>query len=124
MMRLATISLALLSGILATAMIVKSNQKWEDKADHTMRTLTPDALISHCGQPAADISSGTSRRMFYPIDKSVGLIFTFVHPSSDPNWAYSSSHLGVPKGRELVPIEDANESQSWAIIELPCLAKD
>ncbi len=114
------ISLALFSGILATAVIVRSNQKWQDKADYTMRTLTPEILISHCGQPATDISSGSSRRMFYPVGKSVGLIFTFTR-TADPRWAYSSFHMGSVKGKELMPIEDVNESQNWAIIEMPCL---
>jgi hypothetical protein len=123
MKRFVTICFALLSGILATDMIVKSNQKWENNADHMMRTLTPDILISHCGQPAADISSGTNRQMFYPIHKSAGLIFTFLRTAGDTKWTYSSSHLGLPKGKELVQIEDANEPQSWAIIELPCLGR-
>lgn len=121
MRRFATISLALVSAVLFTAMIVRSNQKWEDNADHTMRTLTPEVLVSRCGQPAADISSDASRQMYYPIDQSVGLIFTFLHPASNPNWAYESSHLGIPKGKEVVPIEDVHESQSWAIIQMPCL---
>ena len=123
MKRFITIGIALLSGILATDMIVKSNQKWENDADHMMRTLTPDVLISHCGQPAADISSGTNRQMFYPIHKSVGLIFTFLRTAGETKWTYSSSNLGTPKGKELLPIEDANESQSWAIIQLPCLGR-
>jgi len=121
MRRFATISLAIFSVVLATAMIVRSNQKWEDNADHTMRALTPEALISHCGQPAADISSGTNRQMYYPIDGTIGLIFSFAAVA--PNWTYSSSHLGIPKGKDVVPIEDVNESQSWAIIEMPCLEK-
>ena len=121
MRRLATISLAIFSVVLATAMIVRSNQKWQDNADHTMRALTPESLISRCGQPAADISSGASRQMYYPIDGSIGLIFTFA--AGAPNWTYSSSHLGIPKGKDVVPIEDVNESQSWAIIEMPCLEK-
>jgi hypothetical protein len=123
MKRFVTISLALFFGILATDMIVKSNQKWESNADHKMRTLTPDILISHCGQAAADISSGISRQMFYPIHKSSGLIFTFLRTTGEAKWNYASSQLGVPKGRELVQIEDAKEPQSWAIIELPCLGK-
>jgi hypothetical protein len=124
MKRFIAISLTLFSGVLATAMIVKSNQTWENKADHMMRTLTPDVLISQCGQPAADRSSGTSRQMYYPIDKSVGLIFTFFHTAGELNWAYSSSHIGVPRGKELVPIEDADGTPSWAIIQLPCLEKN
>ncbi len=124
MRRFATISLAIFSVVLATAMIVRSNQKWEDNADQTMRTLTPDVLISRCGQPAVDIASDANRQMYYPIDGTVGLIFTFAAAAS-PNWTYSSSHLGVPKGKAVVAIEDDNvhESQSWAIIEMPCLEK-
>jgi hypothetical protein len=123
MKRFITICFALVFGILATDMIVKSNQKWESNADRTVRTLTPDILVSHCGQPATDISSGTSRRMFYPIHKSAGLIFTFIRRSGEARWNYESSHLGVPKGKEFVQIENASEPQSWAIIELPCLGK-
>ncbi len=120
MKRFLIIFLVLLSGILATGVIVSSNQKWEDKADNTMKTLTPKILASRCGQPAADISSGSSRQMFYPVGKSVGLIFTFTR-KSDPGWTYSSFHVGSPKGKELVPIENVEESQNWAIIEMPCL---
>ena len=121
MRRSVTISLALLSGVLATAMVLKSNHDWENNADHMMRALTPDALIAHCGQPAADISSGASRQMFYPIDRSVGLIFTFLHTARAPKWTYESSHLGISKGKDVVHIEDVHESESWAIIEMPCL---
>jgi hypothetical protein len=129
MRHFAAISLAVFCAVFAAAMIVKSNQKWEDNADNLMRTLTPDVLIAHCGQPATDIAWGSSnknRQMFYPTsrDKSIGLIFTFLYTPNTPsasNWTYLSSHLGTPNGKRFMEIENVKGSNSWAIIEFPCL---
>ena len=123
MKRFAAIFLAVFCAALTATMIVKSEQKWDATADDLMRTLTPDVLITHCGQPATDIASASTRQMFYPTskDRSIGLIFTFLSTSSHPDWTYLSFHLGTPKGKGLIQIEDVKESNSWAIIELPCL---
>jgi hypothetical protein len=126
MRRFTAVVLAVLSVVLATGMIVKSNQRWEGNAEDLMKTLTPDALISRCGQPAADIASGstiTNRRMFYPIskDRSIGLVFSFHRTLGTLRWNYSSFRLGTSKGREPMEMEDIKGSNSWAIIELPCL---
>ena len=126
MRRFTAAVLTVLSVVLATGMIVKSNQRWEDNAEDLMKTLTPDALISRCGQPAADIASGstiTNRQMFYPIskDRSIGLFFTFQRTLGTRSWNYSSFRLGTPKSKEPIEMEDIKASNSWAIIELPCL---
>jgi hypothetical protein len=126
MKRFTTIFLAVFSVVLAAAMIVRSKQEWEGNADGLMRTLTPDVLIRHCGQPAADTASGSTignRQMFYPTsrDGSMGLIFTFSRAPNDPRWTYLSFHLGAPKGKGLSEMENVEESNDWAIIELPCL---
>ncbi len=126
MKRFAAMFIAVFFTVLTAAMIVKSNHRWEDNADNLMRNLTPDALITHCGQPSADIASGSAiknRRMFYATsrDNSIGLIFTFLRTSNNPNWTYQSFHLGATKGRGLSTMEDLEESNSWALIELPCL---
>ena len=121
-----TVFLAVFAVALTTAMIVKSNQKWDSNANDLMRTLTPDVLTANCGQPAADMASANNRRMFYPTskDKSIGLIFSFQHTPGEPGWTYLSSNLGSRKGKGLIQIEDVRESQSWALIELPCLDRN
>ncbi len=123
MKRFITTILAVFTVALTTAMIVKSNQKWDSNANDLMRTLTPDVLTANCGQPSADIASGNNRRMFYPTskDESIGLIFSFQHESGNSSWTYLSSNLGTHKGKGLIQIEDVKESPSWAVIELPCL---
>jgi hypothetical protein len=126
MKRFTTISLAVISAVLAAAMIVKSKQKWEDNADDFMKNLTSDVLIAHCGQPVADnVSEKTdvNRKMFYPTskDKTIGLMFTFHPASGKSKWAFSSFHVGTAKHKEFVEIEDVQGSNSWALIELPCL---
>ena len=129
MKRFTTICVAVFFAVLVATVIVKSNQEWDHNADDLMRTLTPDALISHCGPPAADIASGSTisnRQMFYPTsrDKSIGMIFTFSRTSSEPNWTYLSFHLGSHKDKRMLEMENVKGSNSWAIIELPCLQPD
>lgn len=126
MKRFAAIFIAVFFTVLSATMIVKSNHRWEDDADNLMRNLTPDALVTHCGQPSTDIASGSAirnRRMFYATsrDNSIGLIFTFLRTPNDPRWTYQSFHLGAAKGKGLSTMEDAEASNSWALIELPCL---
>ncbi len=125
--RFAAISFAVLSVIVAADMIVKSNQRSDGNAENLMRTLTPDVLVERCGQPNIDlapISKPANRQMYYAIsrDNSVGLIFSFLKSPGKPNWTYSSFHLGTRKGEGLAKMDATGGSETWAIVQLPCLS--
>jgi hypothetical protein len=122
MKRVLTIFLAFLVAIFAATMIVKSNQKYESDAGDVINNLTPETLVSRCGQPAADFSKAETRRMYYPMTKdgSMGLIFSFSRLPGR-NWTYSSFYLGAHKNKTLAEIDTKEGANSWAIIELPCL---
>ena len=126
MKRFTAIALAVFFAVFAVTMIVKSNQEWDNNADGLIKSLTPDALISRCGQPAADIVSGSTinnRRMFYATsrDKSIGMIFSFHRTPHNPGWDYLSFHLGTQQGGGVLEMENVMGSNSWAVIQLPCL---
>jgi len=125
--RFAAISFAVLSVIVAATIIVKSNQRSDGDAEYLMKMLTPDVLVERCGQPTIDLapsSTPTHRQMYYAVsrDNSIGLIFSFLKSPSKPNWTYSSFHLGTRKGKGFAKMDDTEGSQTWAIVELPCLS--